>query len=144
MTWEIIISIIGALGGIEGLKYLLNRKANKRIAVAEAAVSEVNVFQQQINILQTQLEKAGQTIDFYQEQLQEKEVRFKEQTDVVRSLQKEVFEEKDNRHNAELELAIVRCKDLECPFRQPPNAHTPPPNGMSIAEYHEQRKRLKP
>lgn len=142
MDWTSIIAIIGSLGGWECIKWIINRRANKRLAEAEASNSEVGVFERQLTILQTQLEKSGQTIDFYQQQLQEKEERFAKQTDIVRDLQSQMFAEKDARHNSELELAIVRCKDLECPFRQPPNAQTPPPPNLSRDEYHIQRRLL--
>ena len=34
MYWEIIATILGALGGWEAIKYLINRKTNKRVAEA--------------------------------------------------------------------------------------------------------------
>lgn len=150
MSWELIASIIAAPGVWEGVKYLLNRKTNKRVAVAEASLAEVNVFQQQIVVLQNQvailqgqLENAGKTIDFYQEQLQEKEERFAKQTEIVRDLQSELFKEKDLRHDAEMELATKRCNDIPCPYRRPPTSYTgEPPSGVNIHEYKRTQKLL--
>lgn len=125
MTIEIIISILGALGGFEFVKWLFTHKAASRVAEAQADNAEFKTLQE--------------TIVFLQEQLKEKEERFAKQTTALRELQTEVFTEKDTRHKAELELALKRCNDQMCPFRQPPNAYTPIPAGLTIEEYQKHK-----
>ena len=71
-------SILGTLGGWEMIKYLINRKTNTRKAEAEADSSEFTVLRD--------------TVVFLQEQLQKKEERFAEQTDLVRKLTSENLE----------------------------------------------------
>lgn len=125
MWWETLIAIIGALGGFETIKYFLNRRTNSRIALAEAESAEFHTLQE--------------TVQFLQSQLQEKEERFANQTDRLRKTQDDLFAEREARHAAELELALKRCDDHLCPFRQPPNALTPPQEGLTKEQYHAQK-----
>ena len=73
-----ILTIVTTLGGWEAIKYFVNRKSNSRIAEAKADGSEFTVLRD--------------TVVFLQEQLQKKEERFAEQTDVVRRLTAENLE----------------------------------------------------
>jgi hypothetical protein len=119
--WEIIVSVIGALGGWEAIKYLLNRKSNQRTAMAEADLSQFHTLQE--------------TIQFLQTQLKEKEERFAEQTAIVRKLNLDILDLIKEKGAMEVELVMVRCNDTECPFRQPPNAKTPPKAGLTMEQY---------
>lgn len=134
--WQVIIAFAGAFGGLEFVKWLFNRKANSRLAVAEAEGEEFHVIQE--------------TNEWLQKQLQEKESRFAEQTDLLRKVQRELLEmskqmaEKEVAHAKEkaaleIELIQVRCNDEECPFRQPPTSKTKPPQGLTNEEYHAQK-----
>lgn len=125
---EIILSLVGGLGGLEFIKWLFNRKANTRLAIAEAESAEFHTIQE--------------TVNFLQGQLQEKEERFAKQTERLRSTQDELYRSKEAEYAAKLELAQLRCDDKECPFRQPPNAHTKPRKGLTKEQYHD-RKQLK-
>ena len=83
MKWyEILVLILGAVGGFEFIKWLwgqfFNRKNNARIADSEADTSEFHVLREQIQ--------------FLQEQLKEKEVRFAEQTELMRKLNTEALD----------------------------------------------------
>lgn len=124
--WQILIAILGALGGLECVKWLFNRN---RIARSDEfkILRETNVFLQQ--------------------QLQAKEERFAEQTQLVRKQNTEILDlttkmaEMEIKHEQEkaelmIELVKVRCDDADCPFRKPPNAQTPPKSGMTKEEYH--------
>lgn len=142
MRWyEILALIIGAMGGFEFIKWLwnqfFNRKNNARMAEADADSSEFHVLREQIQ--------------FLQEQLKEKEVRFAEQTDLVRKQNAEIFdltsklaetEIKFAKDMAEMEIQMVKvkCVDEHCPFRLPPNAFTPPRHDQSIEEYAAERE----
>lgn len=126
VSWDVIVSLVGAIGGIEVVKMFFNRKANSRIVEAQADMSE--------------FETLKNTTIFLQEQLREKEVRFAEQTDVVRRLNTEVIELIKQRADRDLELAEVRCNDRECPFRTPPTAHTPPKPSVTKEKYFKKKE----
>lgn len=123
--WQLLLAILGSLGGLEFFKWLINRKANSRIALAEAESAEFHTLQE--------------TVQFLQAQLQEKEERFANQTERLRKTQDDLFKEREARHKAELELALKRCDDNDCPFRMPPNAYTPPKTGLTKEQYHSQK-----
>ena len=102
-------SILGTLGGWEMIKYLINRKTNTRKAEAEADSSEFTVLRD--------------TVVFLQEQLQKKEERFAEQTDLVRKLTAENLEL--TRQNAMLkaERALKLCERRNCGNREPQSGY---------------------
>ena len=106
---QIIISIIGAIGGWEAVRYLINRKSNKRKEEAEADAVEFNVLRD--------------TMLFLQEQLNEKEQRFAEQTSILRDTQSEVLELTKSKGELELELQRYRCVVPKCVNRQPQNCY---------------------
>lgn len=102
-------SILGTLGGWEMIKYLINRKTNTRKAEAEADSSEFTVLRD--------------TVVFLQEQLQKKEERFAEQTDLVRKLTAENLEL--TRENAMLkaERSLKLCERRNCMNREPQSGY---------------------
>lgn len=106
---QVIISIIGAIGGWEAVRYLINRKSNKRKEEAEADAVEFNVLRD--------------TMLFLQEQLNEKEQRFAEQTSILRDTQSEVLELTKSKGELELELQRYRCVVPKCGNRQPQNGY---------------------
>jgi len=99
---EVIYSVIGALGGWEAIKYLINRKSNQRTAVAEADLVQFHTLQE--------------TLQFLQTQLKEKEERFAEQTTVVRKLNLDIIELLKDKGAMEVELVMVRCNDADSPL----------------------------
>lgn len=132
MNWEILVILLGAIGGLEGIRYILNWRANRRSELARATGNELQTLKD--------------TCEFLQRQLLEKEQRFVEQTELVRKVQREYLlltQEKALMEIAhtkeiaakEIEMATVRCDDIECPFRVPPTAHTPPKPGLSKEKY---------
>lgn len=134
--WQTLGAILTALGGLECVKWFFNRKTNSRMAIAEAESAEFHHLQE--------------TNEWLQKQLQAKEERFAEQTQLVRKQNTEILDlttrmaEKDIVHAQEvadlrIELAKVRCDDGDCPFRRPPNAQTPPKPGLTKEEYHSQK-----
>lgn len=105
-----IMAILGGIGGFEGVKWFFNRKRAAR-------TDEFKLLRE--------------TNEFLQTQQLEKEKRFAEQTQVLRTTQRELLE--TTRREAEsgiahaqaiaalkVELARVRCEDMACPFRLPP------------------------
>ena len=104
-----ILTIVTTLGGWEAIKYFIHRKSNGRIAEAKADGSEFTVLRD--------------TVVFLQEQLQKKEERFAEQTDVVRRLTAENLEL--TRENAMLkaERALKLCERRNCGNREPQSGY---------------------
>lgn len=125
-----IVALISALGGLELVKWgatsWINRKQNRRIKESEADVVEFHTL--------------TESLQFLQAQLKEKEERFAEQTQLVRKLNTEVIDLTKQKASVELELMAVRCDDRPCPYRQPPNAYTPPKQGVDRDGYHAKRK----
>lgn len=104
-----ILTIVTTLGGRDAIKYFIHRKSNSRIAEAKADGSEFTVLRD--------------TVVFLQEQLQKKEERFAEQTNVVRRLTAENLEL--TRENAMLktERALKLCERKNCAQRQPQSGY---------------------
>jgi hypothetical protein len=106
---EIVATIIGTMGGWEAIKYLLNRKTNKRKEEAEADGVEFGVLRD--------------SMEFLQNQLKEKEERFVNQTDRLRKLQDDYFELLKEKQSIELELQRFRCVRPKCAQREPQNGY---------------------
>lgn len=106
---EIVVSVITAMGGWETIRYCLNRKTNRRKAEAEADNVEFNVLKD--------------AMDFLQNQLKEKELRFAEQTEIVRKLNTEVLELSRQKAQLELNLQRFQCVVRGCVNRDPQNGY---------------------
>ena len=108
-----ILAIIGAMGGIEGIKWGIrawaNRKTNARIADAQADVEEFKALREYN--------------EFAQNQLSEKEERFVEQTGRLRQVQDELFTLKESYSDVKIELALKRCEKKKCGDREPQNGY---------------------
>lgn len=104
-----VASILTALGGWEMVKYLINRKTNGRVAEAQADSSEFTVLRD--------------TVVFLQEQLQKKEERFAEQTDVVRKLTAENLELTRENSMLKTERSLKLCERRNCGQRQPQSGY---------------------
>lgn len=120
-----ICGVLTAMGGWELVKHLLNRKANKKKHEAEAEVAETKADTEEFHLLKEQLE-------FCQQQLVEKEIRFAEQTEHVRKLNQKIFEQA--KEIATLEIAKAhaktwRCEKGKCKLRLPPQP------GLANMEY---------
>lgn len=85
--------------------------------------------------------------DRHQQDIKDWEERFTKQTEYLRGVQRELtsaIEDKVTltKENGELKVKLekFRCDDLDCPFRLPPNAHTPVAKGVSKEQYVKTRK----
>lgn len=125
-TIELIITLVSAIGGIEAVKWLYTRKASARLADAQAEGEEWQTLQS--------------VTEFLQAQLKDKEERFAEQTTSVRNLNRELLEAERKMAALEVELVKVRCDDLKCPFRIPPNVYTPQRGRMTKEKYFNSRE----
>ena len=106
---ETLLTVITALGGFEAIKYFLNRKTNKRKAEAEADSAEFNALREYN--------------EFLQRQLSDKEERFTNQTDRLRTIQDEYFDLMKKNAQTELELQKYRCIRAKCTNREPQNGY---------------------
>lgn len=104
-----VASVLGTLGGWEMIKYLLNRKTNNRKAEAEADSSEFTVLRD--------------TVVFLQEQLQKKEERFAEQTNLVRKLTNENLELTRENSMLKTERGLKLCERRNCMNREPQSGY---------------------
>lgn len=102
-----ILAVVGALGGIETIKYFLNRRANKRKEEAEADKSEFEVLRS--------------TNEFLQKSLDDKEHRFVEQTARLREAVDKTFSLQEELSKLKLAHQMKRCDKLKCEVRVPPN-----------------------
>lgn len=109
MDWNVILTIIGSLGGFETVKWLVERRNNARILEAKADGDEFSVLKEEIQ--------------FLQEQLKQKEERFAEQTNIVRSLNSEVIKLTQEKATTELDLQRYRCVRKGCQQREPQNGY---------------------
>lgn len=110
--YTLINTVVGAataLGGWEMVKYLINRKTNGRKAEAEADSVEFSVLKD--------------TTEFLQNQLKDKEQRFAEQTERVRSLNQEVLDLTKEKGQLELDLQRYKCVRKLCSNREPQNGY---------------------
>lgn len=114
MSWEILLSILGSLGGWEAIKYFINRKTNKRMAEYEADSVEFGVLKETIMFLQEQMHNMVIADS-------EKEKRFIEQTTRLRMVQDENSQLQKEKSKLELELQKYKCIREKCSNRQPPN-----------------------
>lgn len=111
-----IVSAVGAVGGWELIKYLLNIKTNMRKEEAEADSLEFGVLKDTVSFLQEQLHEQVQ-------QDAEKEKRFVEQTLRLRKVQDDNYELLKENSKLELELQMYRCVVKKCPNREPQNGY---------------------
>lgn len=120
---QTLMTIVGAMGGWELVKWLLTRRANRKIATATAAHAEVQTEEAEFIYLRKRIE-------FSEQQLAEKERRFAEQTEVLRQAQRELLEMtiengKLMAENAALkaERAMKLCERKGCAQRQPQSGY---------------------
>lgn len=150
MFENIILPILTLLLG-GGLAAFITVKATKRTADANADQAEVQTRADEFHLLKEQIElNQQQNLDLTKtnleltEHVKDKAKKFSEQTEILRRTQAKLLaaEEEKIKLTSEIgdlkvEIATKRCDDLPCPFRQPPNAHTPPQNGLTKEEYHK-------
>lgn len=142
MTWyEITLAVIGAIGGLEALKWgysvIFNRKNNSRIEDTKATNAEIEVeknkataaveakeaaedahakqckqFEERIADLHKSLDTVNGQLDYYIQRDIEKEKRFVEQTNLLREKQRELLSLEKNK--AEMEVGYLkRIGELE-------------------------------
>lgn len=133
MNWETIVTILGALGGLEAVKWFFTRKSVSRMASAKAQNEETAAAGAREKLYED-------TILFLQQQLKEKEERFADQTERLR--RSTTAELRLTRKVGELEtrLAVVRCDRIACSRRIPPFSNTVPAGNPETDEGQNNKK----
>jgi septal ring factor EnvC (AmiA/AmiB activator) len=118
-----VVSMLLALGGLEFIKWVFNRKTDKRLAEATADYTEVKTDTDEFHLLRERLELADR-------QLLEKEQRFYEQTDELRKTTSELLtaERKISDLNGEVsalkaERKMKLCEVRNCSQRVPQSGY---------------------
>lgn len=120
---QTLTTILVAMGGWELVKWLLTRRANKKIATATADQAEIQTEEAEFIYLRKRIE-------FSEQQLAEKEQRFSEQTAVLRQVQRELLEMTIAKGKAEARVAALEaersmklCERRGCAQRQPQSGY---------------------
>lgn len=115
--------VLTALGGWEFVKWLLNRKSNERIAAANAENIELKNEVDEFHFLRERLV-------FKEQEMMEKEKRFVEQTELVRTLQRQLLDQtiengklQSRISSLEAERAMKLCEKRGCIERQPQSGY---------------------
>lgn len=117
---EDMITILGALGGFEFIKWLVrfisNRHNDSKVEDAKADREKYSVLESHIDFLQNELKEK-------EERFVDKEKRFVEQTERLRSTQDRLFQAEQEKARLTLELALKRCERKKCADREPQNGY---------------------
>lgn len=120
---QTLTTILVAMGGWELVKWLLTRRANKKIATATADQAEIQTEEAEFVYLRKRIE-------FSEQQLAEKEQRFSEQTAVLRQAQRELLDMTIAKGKAEARVAALEaersmklCERRGCAQRQPQSGY---------------------
>lgn len=123
MEWQNIIALLTVLGGWDAVKYLLNRKANRKLEAAQADTAQAQADSADAQASADEFHTLREYNEFLQRQLQQKEERFTEQTDRLRKSQDNEFAQMKQIRDLQLELATKRCEVQHCGKRQPQNGY---------------------
>lgn len=115
--------VLTALGGWKLVEWLLNRNSNKRIAEANAESIELKNERDEFHFLRERLE-------YKDAAMMEKEKRFIEQTELVRSLNRQLLDQtiENGKLQArisalEAERAMKLCEKRGCLQREPQSGY---------------------
>ncbi len=123
MDLQGIVLLIGALGGLEAVKWLIhswvNRKTNARKEDASANAAEID------NLLSV-IEKLNKQIERYDERLKQRDDKVDSIYRELRTVQNEVQTWTQKYHELELawkEADVKRCNVRGCGNRRPPSEY---------------------
>lgn len=120
---ETLIAIVGAMGGWELVKFLLTRRANRKIASESANQAEIQTEEAEFVYLRKRIE-------FSEQQMAEKEKRFADQTEVLRQAQRDLLDMTVENGKLAAEIAALRaerslklCERRGCKQRMPESGY---------------------
>lgn len=122
-TIETILTIASAFGGLELLKWLYTRKSKKKVEEAEAEIAKIKAEADEYHLLR-------ERIQFLNQDILDKEVRFVEQTKHVRELNRELLDKEKEIGNYKAEISALKaerqmklCQVRGCANRQPQSGY---------------------
>lgn len=122
-TIETIITILSALGGFELIKWFYTRKSKKKVEEAEAEIARIKADADEYHLLR-------ERIQFLNQDILDKEVRFVEQTKHVRELNRELLDKEKEIGNYKAEISALKaerqmklCQVRGCANRQPQSGY---------------------
>lgn len=145
MDWTAVTAILGAMGGLEGVRYLLNRKANRRITDAEADKAETDAMDTALSSLKKALNEATTALNTANVTIKDNQERMGAMNKTIDKLVDETRHLKDQMYESQLQVnhandrivALVKeagylrlerqcyaewhCRFGDCPDRRPPN-----------------------
>lgn len=113
MNADILLSIAGAFGGLELLKWLANLRNTRRKGAAEAADSVESIVAKRVKTYE-------ESISFLQAQLQEKERQFADLSMKYQDSMQRGVELTRRVGELRLKYQSSRCDNRECDNRRPP------------------------
>jgi septal ring factor EnvC (AmiA/AmiB activator) len=136
MTWEMLLAIIGAFGGLEFFKFILYRKQNGRVEEAKADDAELDVLIKHQEFSDKQLAEKDRQIKDWEE-------RYGNQTERLRTTQDELIKTQKQLGAMELKYQhahLWECQTGSCRSRVPSNPmlwgmeYTPTPDTLTSNE----------
>lgn len=120
---EDIVQLLLALGGFEFVKWLWTRKSNARLASANADNAELKNDKDEFHFMR-------ERIEFMDKENLGKEKRFAEQTEVVRTLNKQLLDQTVENGKLQARISALEaerqmklCEKRGCKERQPQSGY---------------------
>ena len=113
--WQTLVLILGAVGGFEFIKWVFNRKTEKRLNNIEVKQKDFELDEKRIAELHSSIDKANKLNDDLLERLSQANATINKHIDRNRELSDRLYksEQETNRVNDVLATAQRKCADLE-------------------------------
>lgn len=128
--WQTLIALIGALGGLELVKWLFTRKANAKIANAQAESAKIQAEEDEFHLKRERLKFADEQLLEKDRQLADWSNKHYEQTLLVRKQNEQIVAYlaeigtlKAKIASLEAERAMKLCERRGCSQRQPQSGY---------------------
>lgn len=130
MNWGDIGIILGALGGLEFIKWLFTRKQNERIAETKADAAEFEKYQKQIDyanerllIKDQRIEEKDKLLSAKDDRYHELSQKYHEQTLVLREANALLLKKEEMIGCLKEERAKKLCEVKKCGKREPQSGY---------------------
>lgn len=138
MSWvDVLVTVVGAFGGLELFKWLFTRKQNKRVAEAQADNAEYESYQKQIDRYEERLAEKDRIIAEKDARLEDKENKYHdmankyhEQTLLLREVQAKLLKKEEECGDMKAKISellaerkMKLCERKGCAQRQPQSGY---------------------